>query len=283
MSTGGWMPRRATFAFCLSLTAITTSTIVEAEPPKPTQISIRYNATLAGIYVGTARLQIALTRNAYNIAATGSLGGVLKSLIGFKLTVNSYGILSNRKMIPQRYTTDYGTRDSSRSIKINYSASHKAMVSAEPPFFPSRSRIALKPGHLKNTLDPLSALLMPVKKNLGAISPDNCQRLMPVFDGRMRYNLKVSRSETQKPNHKIRGFKGPVIICRIKIQPVSGYSIPKGGRKKTPANGDIEIWLTPTGPAGVLIPVKGRLPTPLGIAEISLRRLYLNGQKVAAL
>jgi len=283
MSTRNKAFRLGQRIFCLSLLTMAAPSVGLAEPLKPTQISIRYSATLAGIYVGKAQLQIALTKQAYNIAATGSLGGVLKSLIGFKLNVNSYGALINNAMIPQRYTTDYGTPESSRSIKINYSRNRKADVSANPPFFPSRFRIALKPKHLKNTLDPLSALFLPIKKNLVAISPENCQRLMPVFDGRMRYNLKISSIDVNKPRLKVRGFDGPVLRCRIKLQPIAGYTVPKKSAKKADQNNEIEIWLTPSGPGGILIPIKGRLPTPLGIAEISIRRLYLNGQKVAAL
>ncbi len=275
--------KRAGFALCLVTTTIPLVSVSQAEPLKPTQISIRYNATLAGVYVGTAKLQIALTKQAYNIKGSGALSGVLENLIGFRLNVNSYGTLSNNAMIPQRYTTKYGNKNTTRSIKINYSRNRNAKVSAEPPFFPSRSRVALKPDHLKNTLDPLSALFMPVKKDLTALSPENCQRLMPVFDGRMRYDLDVSSVAVKKRHSRIRGFKGPVLICRIKLKPIAGYALNISASQKTPKNNEIEIWLTPAGSTGILIPVKGRLPTPYGMAEISVRRLYLNGQKVAAL
>jgi len=274
---------RLNFAFCLGLSLISVCSTAAAEPLKPTQVSIRYKATVAGVYVGSAKLQIALTKNAYNIVGSGSASGVLKSLLGFSLSVNSYGTLSNHAMIPQRYTTEYGSTGSSRSIKINYDRSRKAKVLAKPPFFPGRSTIALKPNHLKNTIDPLSALFMPVKKNLTSLSPENCKRLMPVFDGRMRYNLEITSVSAKMPKPRIRGFSGPVLVCRIKFQPIAGYSLPKRGLKKAPKNNEIEIWLTPMGSAGLLIPIKGRLPTPFGIAEISVRRLYLNGQKVAAL
>jgi len=282
MSKAGQAYKKAV-VFCLGLTALAVPTHSSAQSQKPTQISIQYKATLSGVYVGSAKMQIALTKQAYNIAATGSLSGVLKSLVGFRVDVKTYGTLANAMMIPQRYSTEYGTANSSRSIEIDYSANRKAAVSAKPPFFPNRSRIALKPGDLKNTVDPLSALFLPVKKNLNTLSPDNCQRLMPVFDGRMRYNLKISSIAAQKPDTKIRGFDGPVLICRIKVEPIAGYSPPKTGTKEPPKNNTMEIWLTPMGSTGLLIPVKGRMPTPFGMAEISIRRLYLNGQKVAAL
>jgi hypothetical protein len=283
MSKPGQAYNKVGLVFCLGLVPLTLPAHSLAQPQKPTQISIQYKATLGGIYVGSAKMQIALTQQAYNIAASGSLSGVLKSLVGFRVDVKTYGTLANATMIPQRYSTEYGTANSLRSIKIDYSANRKAAVSAKPPFFPNRRRIALKPAHLKNTVDPLSALFLPVKKDLDTLSPDNCQRLMPVFDGRMRYNLKVSSITAKKPAHKIRGFDGPVLICRIKVEPIAGYSPPKPGTKKPPQNNAIEIWLTPMGSTGLLIPVKGRLPTPFGMAEISIRRLYLNGQKVAAL
>ncbi len=275
--------KKVGLVFCLGLAALTAPTPSSAQEQKPTQIAIQYKATLAGIYVGSARMRIALTKQAYNIAASGSLSGVLKSLVGFRVDVKTYGTLANAVMIPQRYSTEYGTANSLRSIEIDYSANRKAAVLANPPFFPSRTRIALKPAHLKNTVDPLSALFLPVKKNRSSLSPDNCQRLMPVFDGRMRYNLKVSSSVTQKPDQKIRSFDGPVLVCRIKVEPIAGYSPQKNKAGKPPKNNAIEIWLTPMGATGLLIPVKGRMPTPFGMAEISIRRLYLNGQKVAAL
>jgi len=276
MSRGRW-------AFWGCLLAVTAPLAAGAEPVPPTQISLRYNATLAGVHVGSAKLQIALTRQAYNIAGSGSLSGVLKNLVGFQLQVESYGTLSNQTMIPQRYSTKYGTQKSSRTIEINYSPDRKAAVIAKPPFFSRRPQVPLRADHRKNTIDPLSALFLPVKKNLDASSPDNCQRLMPVFDGRMRYNLKISRGNAKGAKLKMRSFDGPVVICRIKVEPIAGYSRQKTRRKNPGKNNEIEIWLTPMGTAGLLIPIKGRLPTPFGMAEISLVRVYLNGQKVAAL
>ncbi len=274
----------ASWIVWLTFSGTIASSQVQANQLKPAQIAISYKATLAGVYVGKATLQIALTHQAYNISGSGLAIGVLKNLYGFKLDVKSFGGLSQQTMIPQSYTTQYGTEKSSRSIKIKYSRNGKAKASANPPFFPGRSRVPLKSVHLKNTLDPLSALFLPVKKNVSATSPENCRRVMPVFDGRIRYNLKIDSVKSQKQLKKsIPGYNGPILVCKIKFQPVAGHYVGKQPKKKLKKNEEMEVWLAPTGSAGLLVPIKGRMPTPLGTAEIVARRIYLDGQKVAAL
>lgn len=270
-------------ALCLAVFAFAAPQYAEAESPKTTQISIKYHATLASVYVGTAQLQIALTKQAYTISASGSTSGILDQALGFKLSVKSHGTLANDAMIPQQYSIKYGTRDAKRSITINYNQNRTAEVLAKPPFFPSRFKVPLTPDHLKNTIDLLSALFMPVKENIAPLSPDNCQRQKAIFDGRIRYVLKISSVAVKKPHEKFRGFKGPTLVCKFELLQIAGHRRIQRTNKKWGNNNVMEIWLTPVKSAKLLIPVKSRLTTRLGVVELTIRRLYLNGQKVAAL
>ena len=255
-----------------------------AQQVKAKQVSIQYQATLGGLFIGQAKLRIAITPNAYNIAGTAAASGVAKKLYGFSLDVKSYGALANHAILPTQYSTKYGDAKTKRSVTIKYNRQRTAAVSAKPRFYKSRANVALKAAHFKNTIDPLSSLFLPLKKNLAALAPENCNRLVPVFDGRVRYNLKFTAANPQQPMKKMPGgFKGPILNCEIKLIPVAGHSKKSRAAKGLETRQKMQVWLTPIETAGLLIPVKGLIPTPLGVAEIIARKVFVNGQKVAAL
>lgn len=269
---------------CSVLSAIMPMDSAYAQQTKAKQISIQYQATLGGLFIGQAKLRIAITPNAYNIAGTAAASGVAKNLYGFSLDVKSYGALANHAIFPTQYSTKYGDAKASRSVTIKYNRQRTAAVSAKPRFYKSRANVALKAAHFKNTVDPLSSLFLPIKKNLSAMAPENCNRVVPAFDGRVRYNLKFTAASPQRPMKKMpHGFKGPVLNCQIKMIPIAGHSKKKRPAKNFETRQKMQVWLTPVGTAGLLVPIKGLVPTPLGVAEIVARKIYVNGQKVAAL
>ena len=54
------------------------------------------------------------------------------------------------------------------------------------------------------------------------LSPEACRTGTGVFDGRLRYDLKLDfkRMETVKAEH---GYHGPAVVCALYFTPVAGY------------------------------------------------------------
>jgi len=99
------------------------------------------------------------------------------------------------------------------------------------------------------------------------LGPDACRAGVAVFDGRMRYDLKLDfkRMETVKAE---RGYRGPVVVCALYFAPVAGYIPDRPVIKYLAAQRSIEIAFAPVAGTRVLVPFWLKVPTPLGPAML---------------
>jgi len=99
------------------------------------------------------------------------------------------------------------------------------------------------------------------------LGPDACRTGTAIFDGRMRYDLKLDfkRMETVKAE---RGYQGPVVVCALYFVPVAGYIPDRPVIKYLSAQRNMEIAFAPVAGTRVLVPFRMVIPTPLGIAML---------------
>jgi hypothetical protein len=99
------------------------------------------------------------------------------------------------------------------------------------------------------------------------LSPDTCRTGAGIFDGRMRYDLKLDfkRMETVKAE---KGYHGPVVVCALYFTPVAGYIPDRPVIKYLAAQRNIEIAFAPVAGTRILVPFRMSVPTPLGTAVL---------------
>jgi hypothetical protein len=99
------------------------------------------------------------------------------------------------------------------------------------------------------------------------VSPEACHTTTAIFDGRMRYDLKLDfkRMATVKAE---KGYQGPVVVCAIYFSPVAGYIPDRAAIKYLAAQRNMEVWLAPIAGTRVLVPFKMTVPTPLGTGTL---------------
>lgn len=123
------------------------------------------------------------------------------------------------------------------------------------------------------TQDPISALVVPVA---GGGHP--CDRSIPVFDGRRRYDLKLADAGTTSVTPQSADVPAGVVICNVRYVPVA--PIVEKKRKFTDMlrrNDDTKIWLAPFDGGRVYLPVRLQFRTPLGGAVAEIERLDERG------
>ena len=99
------------------------------------------------------------------------------------------------------------------------------------------------------------------------LTPEACRTGTGVFDGRLRYDLKLDykRMETVKAEH---GYHGPAVVCALYFTPVAGY-IPDRPVIKWLANQrNMEAVFVPIAGTRILVPFRMTIPTPLGPAML---------------
>ena len=93
-------------------------------------------------------------------------------------------------------------------------------IDPEPPVDPER--IAVTEAHKRGVLDPMTSTMLRVPGNGELLVPETCRTGSTVFDGRLRYDLKLDfkRMENVKAE---KGYHGPALVCAIYFTPVAGY------------------------------------------------------------
>ena len=112
------------------------------------------------------------------------------------------------------------------------------------------------------------------------VSADACRTGASMFDGRMRYDLKLDfkRMETVKAE---KGYHGPVVVCAIYFSPIAGYIPDRPVIKYLAAQRNIEIAFAPIAGTRILVPFRIVIPTPLGTAMLEAYPVHHPGVAAA--
>jgi len=113
----------------------------------------------------------------------------------------------------------------------------------------------------------MTSSLLRVPGNADPLSPEACRTGAAVFDGRMRYDLKLDfkRMETVRAD---KGYYGPVVVCSVYFTPVAGYIPDRPVIKYLAGQRNIEIAFAPIVGTRILVPFRMVIPTPLGTAML---------------
>jgi hypothetical protein len=231
------------------------------------RLEARYEATLAGIPVGKGAWTIDIADDAFTAAASGGTSGLLKAFAGGSGTGASQGRVVNGALVSTNYSATTTTSKKSEAIHMVLSNGtvKEYGIEPEPPVDPDR--LPITEAHRKGVYDPMTGSLLRVPGTGELLTPDACRTGAAIFDGRMRYDLKLDfkRMETVKDE---KGYQGPVIVCAIYFTPVAGYIPDRAVIRYLTAQRNIEIAFAPVAGTRILVPFRVVIPTPLGTAML---------------
>ncbi|WGS23748.1 MULTISPECIES: DUF3108 domain-containing protein [unclassified Bradyrhizobium] len=231
------------------------------------RLDAQYEATLAGIPVGKGSWTIEIGDDTFSASAQGGTAGLLKAFAGGTGTGASQGRVVNGALVANSYTATTTTSKKSETIRMVLANGNvkDSMIEPVPPV--DADRIPVTDAHKKGVFDPMTGSMLRVPGNTELLSPDSCRTAAGVFDGRMRYDLKLDykRVVTVKAD---RGYHGPALVCAIYFVPISGYIPDRPVIKYLAAQRNIEITLVPIAGTRILVPFRMTIPTPLGPAML---------------
>ena len=105
----------------------------------------------------------------------------------------------------------------------------------------------------ERVVDPLTAMLVPANTSGHGLSQDVCRRTVAIFDGRQRYDLKLMFKRMDKASAK-QGYAGPVAVCGLSYQPVSGHRGSNPLVKYLSDGREMEVVLAPVAGTRILAP-----------------------------
>jgi hypothetical protein len=231
------------------------------------RLDAHYEATLAGIPVGKGTWTIEVADDQYSAIITGGTAGLLKAFASGAGTGAVNGRIVNGAWGPASYSASTVTSKKSETVHIILSGGivKEFGIEPEPPVDPDR--IPVTDAHRRGVLDPMTGAMLRVPGTGDPLSPEACHGSAAVFDGRMRYDLKLDfkRMESVKAE---KGYSGPVVVCATYFSPIAGYIPDRPVIKYLIAQRNIEIAFAPIAGTRILVPFRMTIPTPLGLAML---------------
>jgi hypothetical protein len=231
------------------------------------KLEAHYEATLAGIPVGKGAWSIDISDDQFSAAASGGTSGLLKTFAGGSGSGASQGRVVNGALVATNYSASTTTSKKTENIRIVLSGGNvkEYAIEPEPPVDPDR--LPVTEAHRRGVYDPMTGSMLRVPGTGEPLSPEACRTGASVFDGRMRYDLKLDfkRMETVKAE---KGYRGPAVVCAVYFTPVAGYIPDRPVIKYLAAQRNIEIAFAPIAGTRILVPFRIVIPTPLGTAML---------------
>jgi len=231
------------------------------------RLEAQYEATLAGIVVGKGAWTIEINDDQYTAAAQGGTTGLLKTFAKGSGTSLVQGRVVNGAPVPIGYNATTTTSKKTEAIHITLQNGNvrEFGIDPEPPVDPDR--IPVTDAHKRGVFDPMTASLVRVPGNGDPVGPDACRNGASIFDGRMRYDLKLDfkRMEMVRAD---RGYYGPAVVCAIYFAPIAGFIPDRPVIKYLAGARNIEVTLAPIAATRILVPFRVVIPTPIGTAML---------------
>jgi len=253
-----------------------------AQAEGPITVVSKYDLTIAGIPLGSLSFEGDFDGRSYTLSGRGESSRLVKLIVSYKGHAKSAGALDGVQVLPASYELKFKGGDKKQSVDMHFASGAIDQLDVHPSPKPSRTSVPVEPMHRVGVIDPMSALVMPLPK--GEIDAESaCNRRLPIFDGRYRYDVVLSpkRTETVRTGGKSEQ-RMTLYVCKIKYEPIAGH---KPTRKTTiywQDNEDMEMWLAPVASAGLFVPYRVVAPARIGTVVLSLSKLKVSERQQQA-
>ena len=245
------------------------------------RLEAQYTARLSGLPIGNGSWTIDITDGHYTAAASAVTTGLVRLLTGASATGVARGTLLAWRSMASNYSATIKTNDKTDEVQLTVLGGVIRDAKVSPPVGPDPDRVPLTDAHQQGVTDPMTASIMPVQGTADPRGPEACQRVLSVFDGRLRYDVQLifKRMDTVKAD---KGYVGAAVVCTGKFIPVGGFNPTKVAIKFLMSTHDIELWLVPLAGTRMMVPFRAQLETPIGLGVIEATQFVATSGKAAS-
>ena len=228
-----------------------------------------------GITMGHMSLDASLRGSDYHAVSTLETSGVINAFWQSQIQATSSGKLAAKNLAPALYDSFYtGQAGKKQEVSLTYEAGAAPKLFADPVY--ATTGFEVKPDDIKNTLDPLSAITFLFSGVAGA----PCTATAPVFDGRRRYNIELTRVRDVDIKMDNGLYAGKGVQCTARYKQIAGFR-PRV-LKSNESFPVINAWFVtvPSEVAGreYTVPVRIWADTKYGVLAILATSLKVDGQ-----
>jgi hypothetical protein len=281
---------------CLSLAAVAALTCglggnfpagtayAENSPFSAARIIAVYRVDLAGFNLGDFRLTTTFRGDDYEMRGEGRFT-VLEGLIyEWRGVTASSGRVTSAGPEPSMYALSYSdSGKQSERLRMTFGDRAVTGVSISPNHRPAPRTIPVTKEQLEGVLDPMSGAFLSAHSENPHGDLTVCNRTLPVFDGRQRYDLVITPKRTVTVKRTTpTGSGGPAVICGVRFIPIAGYQPDNPGIRLMSQSNEIEVWLIPVRGTYMYVPYRIVLPTPVGYGSALVTSIQVAGSRRAS-
>ncbi len=226
----------------------TEATAETSSADEPMELHVRYFGYFWGMRIMVAEVTTQISGDAYVNTGAFRTAGFANWVRDTRLEAGGSGVRDeNGAFVPSDYWHQGYDGRKNRRIEMDY-GNEDIDIMVDPPFGDWGDPPATPEQRLE-AFDPLSTLVEIAMS--GGEEP--CNRSVPVFDSRLRYNLRFEFIEMDEV--RIRGYRGPAYHCRIYYEPVAGFDPDDLEESADAYEIPIDAWLAADLPGGVTPPL----------------------------
>jgi hypothetical protein len=265
-----------------SATGIAAAALLAVGPTQAQgRLDARYAVTLAGVPIGKGAWVVDIADGQFTAAASGATAGLLRVLSSGQGSGASRGYIVGGNPVPASFAASITADKKTEEIRMTLGSGDVKDFVITPPPKPDPNRIPVTEAHRHGVSDPMTGSLVRVPGTGNPVGPAACERTTPIFDGRMRYNLKFSYKRMEHVKAE-KGYEGPAVVCAVYFVPVAGYVPSRMAIKYLAKQRDMEVWLAPVAATRVLVPFRVSIPTPVGLGLMQATQFVSVAQPHAA-
>lgn len=265
--------RRARTPVMVAVTAAATllsTSHPSAAEPWPSRVDATYRIAFNGFDIGKFEFQAVISGSSYTARGDAQLSALLGAF-KWQGATRSSGAIAGTTPRPAGYSFDFNGVGKTGSIKLAFQRGNVTSISAVPNTPPEPDTVALRPADLKSVYDPLSAVLA-ISRTAGG---NPCDRRIPVFDGKQRFDLAFSYLRQQAVGSaRSNGQPGVAVVCKVRFIPVAGHRM-TAETKHMASTGGIEVSFLPVPSAAIHVPYQISIPTVAGYATLTSERVSI--------
>jgi hypothetical protein len=231
------------------------------------KLEARYAGSLAGLPIGRGALLVDIHADQFTVSATGATAGLLRVFASGQGSSMARGTVSGGQLVPGSYASQIVADKRTDDVRMLLGGGTVKEFMADPPTSPNPDRVPLTEAHRRNVLDPMTASLIRVPGTGNTFVPEACLGKIPVFDGRMRYDIQLAFKRLDKVKSD-RGYQGTVVVCSAYFSPIAGHIPDRAAIKYLVQLREMETWLAPVAGTRFMAPYRISIPTPIGLGVL---------------
>jgi hypothetical protein len=231
------------------------------------KLNAQYTAYLAGLPVGKGSWVIDIDNAHYSATVSGATTGLVRVFTGGQGTTAAQGSFNGSQPAASTYTATMTTTHKSDSVQMTVTNGVAKDIQLDPPIDADPERVPVTDALRQSIVDPMTASLVRMPGTGDLLTSEACQRSASVFDGRLRYDLRLAFKRMEKVKAD-KGYAGVAVVCAVYFTPIAGHIPSRAAVKYLTNMRDMEVWLVPIAGTRVLVPFRFQVPTPIGLAAV---------------